>query len=139
MSKPIRKNRTTERNMYGKPILELNGEPVRIIDGSKIEIIGERPDEIDYLGGAKKSISFNLKVSDDSIKWMEEQTKEYYKFFGGVMKKDSVTDWAGDIERLEAELYKFADIKELRPRRKAMKEAKAVIEEKYNVKLEELK
>ena len=28
------------------------------------------------------------------------------------------------------------DIKELRPKRKAMKEAKAVIEEKYGVKLE---
>ncbi len=70
---------------------------------------------------------------------LQKATNEYYKFFGGVMKKDSVTDWANDIERLEAELYKFADIKELRPKRKAMKEAKAVIEEKYNVKLEELK
>ena len=66
-------------------------------------------------------------------------SNEYYKFFGGVMKKDSVTDWANDIDRLEAELYKFADIKDLRPKRKAMKEAKAVIEEKYGVKLEELK
>ena len=36
-------------------------------------------------------------------------------------------------------LYKFADIKELRPKRKAMKEAKAVIEKKYGVELEELK
>ena len=70
---------------------------------------------------------------------LQKATNEYYKFFGGVMKKDSVTDWASDIERLEAELYKFADIKELRPKRKAMKEAKAVIEEKYGVKLEELK
>ena len=70
---------------------------------------------------------------------LQKATNEYYKFFGGVMKKDSVTDWANDIERLEAELYKFADIKELRPKRKAMKEAKAVIEEKYGVKLEELK
>ena len=55
------------------------------------------------------------------------------------MQKDSVLDWASDIDRLEAELYKFADIKELRPKRKAMKEAKAVIEEKYGVKLEDLK
>ena len=70
---------------------------------------------------------------------LQKATNEYYKFFGGVMKKDSVTDWAGDIERLEAELYKFADIKELRPKRKAMKEAKAVIEEKYGVELEDLK
>ena len=70
---------------------------------------------------------------------LQKATNEYYKFFGDVMKKDSVTDWASDIERLEAELYKFADIKELRPKRKAMKEAKKMIEEKYNVKLEELK
>ena len=70
---------------------------------------------------------------------LQKATNEYYKFFGGVMKKDSVTDWANDIERLEAELYKFADIKELRPKRKAMKEAKAVIEEKYGVELEDLK
>ena len=70
---------------------------------------------------------------------LQKATNEYYKFFGGVMKKDSVTDWASDIERLEAELYKFADIKELRPKRKAMKEAKAVIEKKYGVELEELK
>lgn len=70
---------------------------------------------------------------------LQKATNEYYKFFGGVMKKDSVTDWANDIERLETELYKFANIKELRPKRKAMKEAKAVIEEKYGVKLEDLK
>jgi len=70
---------------------------------------------------------------------LQKATNEYYKFFGGVMKKDSVTDWANDIDRLETELYKFADIKVLRPKRKAMKEAKAVIEEKYNVKLEDLK
>ena len=70
---------------------------------------------------------------------LQKATNEYYKFFGGVMKKDSVTDWANDIDRLEAELYKFADIKELRPKRKAMKEAKAIIEEKYGVKLEDLK
>ena len=70
---------------------------------------------------------------------LQRSTNEYYKFFGGVMKKGAVLDWANDIERLEAELYKFADIKELRPKRKAMKEAKAVIEEKYGVKLEDLK
>ena len=70
---------------------------------------------------------------------LQKATNEYYKFFGGVMKKDSVTDWANDIERLEAELYKFADIKDLRPKRKAMKEAKAEIEKKYNVELNDLK
>ena len=70
---------------------------------------------------------------------LQKATNEYYKFFEGVMKEGAVMDWANDVERLEAELYKFADIKELRPKRKAMKEAKAVIEEKYGVKLEELK
>ena len=25
---------------------------------------------------------------------LQKATNEYYKFFGGVMKKDSVTDWA---------------------------------------------
>ena len=70
---------------------------------------------------------------------LQKATNEYYKFFGGVMKDDAVTDWASDIDRLEKELYKFAGIKDLRPKRKAMKEAKPVIEEKYNVKLEELK
>ena len=60
------------------------------------------------------------------------------------MKKDytlyyDTVNSGKDIERLEAELYKFADIKDLRPKRKAMKEAKKIIEEKYNVKLEELK
>ena len=70
---------------------------------------------------------------------LQKATNEYYKFFGGVMEKDSVLDWANDIDRLEAELYKFAGIKDLRPKRKAMREAKAVIEEKYNVKLEDLK
>ena len=70
---------------------------------------------------------------------LQKSTNEYYKFFGGVMKDDAVTDWASDIDRLEKELYKFADIKDLRPKRKAMKEAKAIIEEKYGVKLEDLK
>ena len=70
---------------------------------------------------------------------LQRSTNEYYKFFEGVMKEGATLDWANDIDRLEAELYKFANIKELRPKRKAMKEAKAVIEEKYNVKLEDLK
>ena len=70
---------------------------------------------------------------------LQKSTNEYYKFFGGVMKDDAVTDWASDIDRLEKELYKFAGIKDLRPKRKAMREAKAIIEEKYNVKLEDLK
>ena len=64
---------------------------------------------------------------------------DYHKHFEGAMGMDSVMDWADDLDKLEAELYKFANIKELRPKRKAMKEAKAVIEEKYGVKLKELK
>ena len=70
---------------------------------------------------------------------LQKSTNEYYKFFSDVMNKESSIDWANDIDRLEAELYKFADIKDLRPKRKAMKEAKAVIEEKYGVELEDLK
>lgn len=70
---------------------------------------------------------------------LQKATNEYYKYFGGMMNKDSVLDWANDLDRLEAELYKFAGIKDLRPKRKAMKEAKAIIEEKYGVKLEDLK
>ena len=70
---------------------------------------------------------------------LQKATNEYYKFFGGVMKKESELNWANDLDRLEAELYKFAGIKKMRPKRKAMKEAKAVIEEKYGVKLEDLK
>ena len=70
---------------------------------------------------------------------LQKSTNEYYKFFSSVMNKESSIDWANDVDRLEAELYKFADIKDLRPKRKAMREAKAIIEEKYNVKLEDLK
>ena len=70
---------------------------------------------------------------------LQKATNEYYKFFGGVMNPDSVLDWANDLDRLEAELYKFAGIKELRPKRKAMQEAKPELEKKYNVKLEDLK
>ena len=36
-------------------------------------------------------------------------------------------------------LYTLADIKDLRPKRKAMKEVKEMIEKKYGVELEELK
>ena len=53
---------------------------------------------------------------------LQKATNEYYKFFGGVMKKGFSNGLGkGDIGRLETELYKFADIKELRPKRKAMK------------------
>ena len=69
---------------------------------------------------------------------LQKATNAYYKHFEGAMQRESVLNWADDLERLEAELYKFANIKTLRPKRKAMREAKAVIEEKYNVELKEL-
>ncbi len=101
--------------------------------GSMVDVIGAELEQTLERANLMNAKTISIQNS------LQKSTNEYYKFFGGVMKKDSVTDWASDIERLEAELYKFADIKELRPKRKAMKEAKAIIEKKYGVKLEELK
>ena len=101
--------------------------------GSMVDVVGAELEQTLERANLMNSKTISIQNA------LQKATNEYYKFFGGVMKKDSVTDWASDIERLEAELYKFADIKELRPQRKAMKEAKEVIEEKYGVKLEELK
>ena len=101
--------------------------------GSMVDVIGAELEQTLERANLMNSKTISIQNA------LQKATNEYYKFFGGVMKKDSVTDWANDIERLEAELYKFADIKVLRPKRKAMKEAKAIIEEKYGVKLEELK
>ena len=101
--------------------------------GSMVDVIGAELEQT--LDRANLMNSKTISIQNA----LQKATNEYYKFFGGVMKKDSVTDWAGDIERLEAELYKFADIKELRPKRKAMKGAKVIIEEKYGIKLDDLK
>lgn len=101
--------------------------------GSMVDVIGAELEQTLERANLMNSKTISIQNA------LQKATNEYYKFFGGVMKKDSVTDWASDIDRLEAELYKFADIKDLRPKRKAMKEAKAIIEEKYNVKLEDLK
>ena len=101
--------------------------------GSMVDVIGAELEHTLERANLMNSKTISIQNA------LQKATNEYYKFFGGVMKKDSVTDWASDIERLEAELYKFADIKDLRPKRKAMKEAKVIIEEKYNVKLEDLK
>lgn len=101
--------------------------------GSMVDVIGAELEQTLYRANLMSAKTISIQNA------LQKATNEYYKFFGGVMKKDSVTDWANDIERLEAELYKFAGIKDLRPKRKAMKEAKAAIEEKYGVKLEELK
>ena len=69
---------------------------------------------------------------------LTKATDAYFKYFEGIIKKDAVVGWAKDLEQLEKEIYNFADIKPLRPRRKAMKEAKEIIEKKYNVKLKDL-
>lgn len=65
-------------------------------------------------------------------------TDGYKKMFEGAMGKDSTLEWANDATQLELELYKFAGIKPLRPKRKAMREAKVKIEEKYGVELIDL-
>lgn len=70
---------------------------------------------------------------------MLKATESYFKLFDGAMSRDSVMHWANDLDRLEKELYKFANIKTLRPKRKAMKEAKPKIEKRYNIELEDLK
>lgn len=70
---------------------------------------------------------------------LQKATNAYYKHFEGAMGKESVLNWADDLDKLEAELYSFANIKTLRPKRKAMREAKKAIEEKYNIELDDLK
>lgn len=70
---------------------------------------------------------------------LTKATDDYFKYFEGIMKDGAVINWANDLERLEQSLYEFSNIKPLRPRRKAMAEAKTIIENKYNVKLEDLK
>ncbi len=101
--------------------------------GSMVDVIGAELEQTLERANLMNSKTISIQNA------LQKATNEYYNFFGGVMKKDSVTDWANDIERLEAELYKFADIKDLRPKRKAMKDAKPRIEEKYNVVLKDLK
>lgn len=70
---------------------------------------------------------------------LTKATDEYFKYFEGIMKDGAVINWANDLERLEGALYEFANIKALRPKRKAMAEAKTIIENKHNVNLEDLK
>lgn len=70
---------------------------------------------------------------------LERATTDYFKFFENAIKDEAVIHWANDLERLEKVVYEFANVKTLRPRRKAMKEAKQTIENKYNVTLEDLK
>lgn len=69
---------------------------------------------------------------------LTKATDEYFKHFEGAIRDDAAMDWAEDLDHLETILHDFANIKTLRPKRKAMKEAKEDIESKYNVKLKEL-
>lgn len=70
---------------------------------------------------------------------LQKATDDYFNYFKGSIKDSAVNDWAEDLERIEKTIYEFANIKQLRPKRKAMREAKTIIEEKFNVKLEDLK
>lgn len=70
-------------------------------------------------------------------KGLDQTMDKYYKFFEGALGKDTTLDWAKDVDALEAELKKWAGIKTLRPKRKAMSQAKPLIEQKYNVKIKD--
>ena len=101
--------------------------------GSMVDVIGADIEEtLD-----RANLKTNKLISIQNA--LRKATDDYYKYFEGTMKDGAVLDWAQDLEKLEDVLFKFADIKPLRPKRKAMKEAKPRIEEKYNVKLEDLK
>lgn len=101
--------------------------------GSMVDVIGA---ELEYtLDRANLMNAKTISIQNA----LQKATNEYYKFFGGAMKKDAVLDWAKDLDELEKILYKYADIKDFRPKRKAMKEVKEMIEQKYGVELEDLK
>ena len=70
---------------------------------------------------------------------LRKATDAYYKYFEGAMEKEAIINWASDLDELERVLFQFAGIKTLRPKRKAMREAKKEIEDKYSVELEDLK
>ena len=101
--------------------------------GSMVDVIGAELEQTLDRANLKNSKTISIQNA------VRKATNEYHKYFEGTMKDGAVLNWASDLDRLEQELYKFANIKTLRPKRKAMKEAKLLIEEKYNVKLEELK
>lgn len=67
-----------------------------------------------------------------------KSTDAFYKLFDGAMERETVLNWAEDLDRLEIEVSKFAGIKQFRPKRKAMQEAKPALEEKYNIILNDL-
>ena len=144
MKSKIKKQRQDERRRMNQAYRELAyvggyiDRAVKLVSlqylvGSMVDVIGAELEQTLERANLMNTKTISIQNA------LQKATDEYYKFFGGAMQKDAVTDWANDIDRLEAELYKFADIKVLRPKRKAMKEAKAVIEEKYGVELEDLK
>ena len=101
--------------------------------GSMVDVIGAELEHTLERANLMNARAISIQNS------LQKATNEYYKFFGGALKKEAVLNWSKDLEELEKILYKYADIKELKPKRKAMKEVKEMIEEKYGVKLEELK
>ncbi len=101
--------------------------------GSMVDVIGAELEMTLERANLKNSKTISIQNA------VRKATNEYHKYFEGTMKDGAVLNWANDLDRLEQELYKFANIKTLRPKRKAMKEAKSIIEEKYNVELEDLK
>ncbi len=101
--------------------------------GSMVDVIGAEIEQTLERANLKTNKTISIQNA------LQRATNDYYKYFEGAMGRESVINWANDLDKLEAELYNFANIKTLRPKRKAMKEAKAVIEEKYGVKLEDLK
>ena len=101
--------------------------------GSMVDVIGAELEQTLERANLMNSKTISIQNA------LQKATNEYYKFFGGALEKEAVFNWSKDLEELEKVLYKFADIKELRPKREAMKEVKEIIEEKYNVKLEDLK
>ena len=70
---------------------------------------------------------------------LNKATDDYFNYFKSAIKDEAVLDWANDLERIEAVVYKFANITPLKPNEEAMAEAKKRIELKYNVTLDEMK
>lgn len=144
MKAKLKKQRQEEQRRINKAYQELAqaggyiDRAVKLVSlqylvGSMVDVIGA---EVEYT--LDRANLMNTKaISIQNA--LQKAMNEYYEFFGGAFKKDAVLDWARDLDDLEKILYKYADIKELRPKRKAMKEVKERIEKKYGVELEDLK
>ena len=106
---------------------------LQYIVGSMVDVIGAEIEMTLERANLKTTKTISIQNA------LQKATDAYYKHFEGAMSKESVLNWAKDLDSLEKELYNFANIKTLKPKRKAMKEAKAEIEKKYNVELKDLK